>query len=233
MWHTWFDRDLGISGRVLVRTKSEQDDNKEIIQQKFIKVDKPIARVSTLAIHLQSPEERSGFAVNKENHLSPILATQKALENGVKAQLEGTTVVTGKGDAELTDFWQKEQEPLLLQLIANELNIQVKDIADFELNLFDTQPASLGGIHNEFLYSARLDNLATCFVSVEALLKHTNSGNEAFVDDEDISMVCLFDHEEVGSRKYGTTIVVFITVQCLYSLFFGSIDIFNISPHEN
>lgn len=206
MWHTWFDRDLGISGRVLVRTKSERDNNKEIIQQKFIKVDKPIARVSTLAIHLQSPEERSGFAVNKENHMSPILATQKALENGVRAQLEGTSTDTTDDDDnntkndELTDFWQKEQEPLLLQLIVKELNIQVKDIADFELNLFDTQPASLGGIHSEFLYSARLDNLATCFVSVEALIAHTNS--EALANDEDISMVCLFDHEEVGSSKY-------------------------------
>jgi aspartyl aminopeptidase len=65
--------------------------------------------------------------------------------------------------------------------------------------LFDTQPACLGGIKDEFVYSARLDNQATCFVSIESLIAHTNS--EIFENDVDISMVCLFDHEEVGSQS--------------------------------
>lgn len=197
LWHTWFDRDLGVSGRVLVRTTSPDDNGKEkeFVKQQFIKIDEPIARVSTLCIHLQSADERKAFAVNKENHMSPILATQHALEKGVKEQLEGNS----EGSVDDDDFWRKEQEPLLLQLIASKLNIDVKDIADFELNLFDTQPACLGGINSEFLYSARLDNLATCFVSIEGLIAHTNS--ETMETDEDISMVCLFDHEEVGSSK--------------------------------
>jgi aspartyl aminopeptidase len=149
---------------------------------------------------LQSGEERKAFAVNKENVMSPILGTQTILERGVKTQLTGSGDDNGVDEEEESDFWKKNQEPLLLKLIASKLNINVKDIADFELNLFDTQPASLGGIQKEFLYSARLDNLATCFVSIESLIAHANS--EDMEVDEDISMVCLFDHEEVGSGKY-------------------------------
>ncbi len=194
LWHTWFDRDLGISGRVLVRSKTE--DGKEMVVQKFVKIHKPIARVSTLAIHLQSAEERRCFAVNKENHIIPLLGTSEILMKGVKKQLTG---LDGETEEEEEDFWKCKQEPLILDLIANELDVDVKDIADFELNLFDTQPACLGGIKNEFLYSARLDNQATCFVSIESLIAHTTS--EDFENDVDISMVCLFDHEEVGSAS--------------------------------
>ncbi len=67
-----------------------------------------------------------------------------------------------------------------------------------ETNTF-IQPACLGGIKNEFLYSARLDNQATCFVSIENSIAHTNSDN--FENDQDISMARLFDHEEVGSQS--------------------------------
>ena len=189
LWHTWLDRDLSISGRVLVRTVD--DDGKEKVVQKFIKIDKPIARVSSLCIHLQSGEERKALAVNKETHLIPILGTAEImLVDGVKKQLTG-------GDSE--DVWKSKQDPYLLDLIAKNLDITVNAIADFELNLFDTQPACLGGMKDEFLYSARLDNLATCFVAIEALVEHTTS--DTFESDPDISMVCLFDHEEVGSSK--------------------------------
>jgi len=180
LWHTWFDRDLGISGRVLVRTSSNE------IKQKLVKVDKPVARVSTLCIHLQNSEERTAFKVNKENHMIPIISTETSyLKDSVEQQLS------------FKDTWKDAQEPLLLKLIAEQLDIEVSDIADFELSLFDTQPACIGGINDEFLYSARLDNLATCFVSIKALIEHSSS----LEDDEDISLVVLFDHEEVGSAS--------------------------------
>ena len=67
--------------------------------------------------------------MNKEDHLQPILATEGVLTKGVKDQL------TGDNSSD-DDFWRKNQEPLLLELIATELGIETKDIADFELNLF-------------------------------------------------------------------------------------------------
>lgn len=189
LWHTWLDRDLGISGRVLVRTTNEQ--GKEVIEQKLILITEPVARVSSLCIHLQTAEERSALKLNKEEHMSPILGTQTVLEEAVKEQLEGSSADN--------DPWKKGQEPALLRLIASKLDINVESIADFELNLFDTQPASLGGIESEFLNSGRLDNLATCFVSTEGLIAHSSS--DLLETDEDISMMCLFDHEEVGSSS--------------------------------
>ena len=196
LWHTWFDRDLGISGRVLVRTKTEE--GKETVKQKFVKIDQPVARVSTLCIHLQTAEERRAFKVNKEEHMTPILGTQPAasvLAAGAKAQLTGSAEdADGKEDS-----WAKEQEPLLMDLLASNLGIDKKDIADFELNLFDTQPASLGGIKSEFLNSARLDNQPTCFVASEALAQYVENGG--LENDEDISLIALFDHEEIGSQS--------------------------------
>jgi aspartyl aminopeptidase len=71
LWHTWFDRDLGISGRVLVRSAG-----KSIIEQRLVKIDRAILRIPNLAIHLQTTEEREAFKINKEDHLSPIIAME-------------------------------------------------------------------------------------------------------------------------------------------------------------
>ena len=191
LWHTWFDRDLGISGRVLVRT-TDADTQKEKIEQQFVQINRPVARVSTLCIHLQTAEERGSFKTNKEEHLSPILGTQTLLEASAGKQLNHT----GGNDG---DGWKKGQEPALMSLIASELDIDIKQIANFELGLFDCQPASLGGIKNEFLYSARLDNLATVFVALETIVEYSKS--EDVATDDMISLVAFFDHEEIGSSS--------------------------------
>lgn len=184
LWHTWFDRDLGISGRVFVN-----DEEKGVIRQQLVKIDKAILRIPNLAIHLQTAKEREAFAVNKEDHLSPILAM--AVED---------SLTTGESSDEATkDEWLKHQEPLLVQMLASELGVETEDIVDFELNLFDVQTASLGGVNSEFVHSARLDNLASCFLSLRGLIDHVKSGGVK--NDEDISMIAMFDHEEVGSSS--------------------------------
>lgn len=203
LWHTWFDRDLSVSGRVLIRKKEETDDG--IIQQRLVKLEDPIARISTLCIHLQSAEERAGFTVNKENHTAPIVATDKiasqandqaktVLEEGAEAQVNSTTS---------NSAWKEGHEPLLLQAIAEQLDVPVDDIVDFELNLYDTQHAALGGIAKEFLYSARLDNLATVFCATEALCQYATdtSTSTTHADSADVSVMVAFDHEEVGSTS--------------------------------
>jgi aspartyl aminopeptidase len=151
----------------------------------------PIARVSTLCIHLQSAGERDAFKVNKEDHTSPVIATTPAL--GVpNKDLEKAAAEQINGDA-----WREGQEPALLQAIADNLGVPVTDIADFDLSLYDTQPATVGGLHKEFLYSARLDNLATVFTAVTAMQEHSVD----LSDSHDVSVVVFFDHEEVGSAS--------------------------------
>jgi aspartyl aminopeptidase len=191
LWHTWFDRDLGVSGRVLVRSGDK-------IQQHLVKIDRALLRISNLAIHLQTPKEREAFAYNKEDHLSPILALEakKALSSGRESEEEEEK--KEKSDNNKTkDGWTEYQEPALLQILAAELNVETTDIVDFELSLFDIQKANLGGAFSEFIHSARLDNLASCYLAVQALMDHVVEGK---VDtDGDISMIVLYDHEEVGS----------------------------------
>lgn len=170
------------------------------IQSKLVNITHPVARVSNLCIHLQSAEERAAFKVNKEEHTSPIVATEaemkKVLEESAQGQLNEGANNNDKKRAAVEDSWRSQQEPLLLQLIADQLKITVDQIADFELNLYDTQGAALGGVAKEFLYSARLDNLATVFVGMEAILAHAKDEMD---NDEDIKLVVFFDHEEVGS----------------------------------
>jgi aspartyl aminopeptidase len=164
------------------------------IDQHLVNLEDPIARISTLCIHLQSAEERKGFAVNKENHTAPIIATENI---GSKAN-EAAKEALKKGAEDYVNAWRDGHEPLLLEAIATKLECSVEEIIDFELNLYDTQPASLGGIGKEFLYSARLDNLATVFAAFESL---TSYSQELPEDSQDISLVVAFDHEEVGSTS--------------------------------
>jgi aspartyl aminopeptidase len=99
---------------------------------------------------------------------------------------------------EEVDSWKSNQNNLLLDAIADEVGVGVEKIADFELNLYDVQRASLGGARSEFIHSARLDNLASCFMALESLILHVSSDLDS---DEDIPLVVMFDHEEVGSQS--------------------------------
>jgi len=184
-----FDRDLSLAGRVVVEGPSG------VFKQRLVHVKDPILRVPTLCIHLQSTKEREAFAVNKEDHLSPILCTQ------VKKSLEGSGGVSTskqeKGE-EAEEAWVAAQDPVLLDLLASELGVSKAQVVDFDLTLYDTQGGALGGARKEFVNGARLDNLASCFAAVEAL--ETHASDAALLGaDRDVSVVALFDHEEVGS----------------------------------
>jgi len=209
LWHTWFDRDLGISGRVFVRGENGA------IEQKLVKFDRALVRIPNLAIHLQTAQEREGFTINKEDHLVPILslAVKKALTGAgagaadadASASASAGTDANGEQNdndknTSKEDGWTEYQEPILLQMLAAELDIDTSSILDFELNLFDVQKAALGGAYSEFVHSARLDNLASCFMAVEGLVEYS-SEEGALASDEDISLVALFDHEEIGSSS--------------------------------
>jgi aspartyl aminopeptidase len=195
LWHTWFDRDLGLSGRVFVR-----NNNNDKIEQRLVQIPRAVLRIPNLAIHLQTADERKAFKVNQEDHLSPILAmaAQKALSGEDSDEKDDDT--KSEDSSSKGDGWTEHQEPLLLQLLSAEMDVPVEDIVDFELNLFDIQTASLGGVHSEFVHSARLDNLASCFLALQASIDCVGH-DEYLQQDRDISMIVLYDHEEVGSSS--------------------------------
>lgn len=49
LWHTWFDRDLTVAGRVIVRQKNAGSVS---YSHRLVRIEEPIMRVPTLAIHL-------------------------------------------------------------------------------------------------------------------------------------------------------------------------------------
>jgi aspartyl aminopeptidase len=62
--NSWLDRDLGLAGRVVVRTPDGP-------QVRLLRVDRPILRVPQLAIHLD-PGVREGLKLDAQRHLVPI-----------------------------------------------------------------------------------------------------------------------------------------------------------------
>ena len=61
-----------------------------------------------------------------------------------------------------------------------------------ELSFYDTNPAALIGMKQEFIASARLDNLLSCYTGLMALIE---------ADDSISSLLVCNDHEEVGSAS--------------------------------
>lgn len=87
-----------------------------------------------------------------------------------------------------------EDENKMCDLIANKMNIKVDDILSYDLNLYDVTNAEYVGVSEEFITSERIDNIA----SVAALTEGIINGNK--LNAEHISMIALFDNEEIGSR---------------------------------
>ena len=79
------------------------------------------------------------------------------------------------------------------QWMSQQCGIEPSQIVASSAQLFDIQKASLVGADNSLIASARLDNQASCWAAMTALIvqKDTNSP----------SVIALFDHEEVGSSS--------------------------------
>ena len=64
---TWSDRDLGLSGRVALRGESG-------VETRLLRVDRPLARIPNLAIHLNRRVNDEGLKLNKQTDLPPMVA---------------------------------------------------------------------------------------------------------------------------------------------------------------
>jgi len=173
LWHTWFDRDLTLAGCCIV------DNGQGGFDRRLVHIKKPLLRVPTLCIHLQSADERKAFGVNKETQLTPVLGL---VESNLNTE----------------DETDPRHSPVLLTLLASELDIEPSAIRDVELTLTDTQPGAVWGVAGEMLSSPRLDNQSHCYTGLMALLDHASN---SLVTDTGVSMLVCFDHEEIGSES--------------------------------
>lgn len=131
----------------------------------LINYEKAIASIPSLAIHLDRDANES-HSINKQNHLAPILL--QLSEN------------------KLFDF-----DALLLNFLHENLAINdAEKILSHELSFYDSQQPALIGVENDFIASARLDNLLSCYVGLQALIAS---------DKKQSALLVCSDHEEVGS----------------------------------
>jgi aspartyl aminopeptidase len=165
----WFDRDLSLAGRVSYLNENGAIDNQ------LINLEKAIAVIPSLAIHLDR-EANSKREINSQNHLPPIL------------------MKLPKGETEdEADF------NVILQQIVN-ANLEQGEalkILDYELSFYDTQAPAVIGLHDDFIASARLDNLLSCYTGLMALIDDDTQPGE---EKQNKLLVCN-DHEEVGSMS--------------------------------
>lgn len=83
------------------------------------------------------------------------------------------------------------EQTCLDELIANELGVNKDDILSKDLYLYPRSNYSVWGAKNEFISSARLDDLQCAYTSLKAFI-NTNNTNL-------VNVYSCFDNEEVGS----------------------------------
>ena len=130
---------------------------------RLLRIDEPILMIPHLAIHFNR-SVNEGNALSKQKDMLPILTriSESLSANG-----------------------------LLVNYIAKSLNVAVDDILDFDLFLYNTQPATLTGLNKEFVMSGRLDDLSMAHAAITAIIEAT--------DDDATCISAIFDNEETGS----------------------------------
>ncbi len=128
----------------------------------------PVAVIPSLAIHLDR-EANKNRSINPQTRIPPILM-------------------------QLSDKITPDFRELLKSWLISE-NDDIEQVLDYELSFYDVQPPAIIGLQQEFLASARLDNLLSCFVGLCALLECSNPEQQMAPG----LLVCN-DHEEVGSQ---------------------------------
>jgi aspartyl aminopeptidase len=131
----------------------------------LVNFEKAVAIIPSLAIHLdrKANEQRS---INAQTYL-PVILSQSLEQEKFSFQ------------------------EMLLKHISESLNIKdAEQVLSWDMRLYDVQAPALVGLNQEFIASARLDNLLSCYVGMKSLL--------ASNDDHGSLLICS-DHEEVGS----------------------------------
>ncbi|EDZ62121.1 aminopeptidase, M18 family [Sulfurimonas gotlandica GD1] len=133
------------------------------IKDALIDAKKALAIIPSLAIHLDEKANKER-TVNNQTDICPILTTSD--------------------DFEFEEFlkWQLSKVDVL----------DVKELYASELSFYDTQKASLVGLSDDFIASARLDNLLSCYVGMLSICS---------VDESKPMLFIASDHEEVGSES--------------------------------
>ena len=131
--------------------------------EKIVNINKPVCIIPNLAIHMNR-SINDGYKYNKQTDMLPLVGL-------INEQLE--------------------KDNYMVKLLASELNVEIGEIIDFDIFLYEYEKGCFTGANEEFISTGRLDNLSMYYSSVEALLDSDSKSG--------ISIAVGFDNEEVGS----------------------------------
>lgn len=101
---------------------------------------------------------------------------------------------------------QRHMQPVIglgpvdvIGLLAQTAGVAKDDVLGYDVVTVDAQAPALFGAHEEFLASARLDNLSSVHAEVEALIAVAGSSSRS--PEAPIALMVANDHEEVGSAS--------------------------------
>lgn len=176
----WFDRDLSLAGRVTYRAPTGN------LRSVLLDFKQPVAVIPSLAIHLDRGVNENR-AINSQKDIVPIL--MQLPSDTLAGQSAPQTLSTQSSPIQpLPEF----RALLLAQMRLQYPELAVTDVLDYEISLYDTQAPALVGLQQDFIASARLDNLLSCYLGLQALLS---------ADQSVSSLLICTDHEEVGSAS--------------------------------
>jgi len=132
-------------------------------EHRLVDFRKPLLIIPSVAIHLNR-SVNDGIELNKQVDMLPLMTM-------------------------VNDTLEKDN--YLLNLIAKELNVDAKEILDFDLFVYEYEKGCLVGPDQEFISSPKLDDLAMVHAGLKAMIGNSNSHSN--------NLLCIFDNEEVGS----------------------------------
>lgn len=130
----------------------------------LLNIARPVGLIPSLAIHLDR-EANNSRTVNPQKDL-PVVLLQSDEKQDFRALLAEALAAQGVADVAM--------------------------VLDYELSFYDCQNAAVVGWNGDFIASARLDNLLSCYIGMQALLKS---------DAQSHTILVCNDHEEVGSQS--------------------------------
>ncbi|MBS4536565.1 M18 family aminopeptidase [Clostridium sp. D2Q-14] len=133
-------------------------------KSKLLNINRPVLVIPNLAIHMNK-EVNKGIELNKQKHTLPLVSL-------------------------INEEFEKDN--YLINIIADELNINSENIIDFDLFLYEYNKGNIIGMNDEFISTGKLDDLAMVHAGINALI-------ESPITKGTNVMVC-FDNEEIGSR---------------------------------
>jgi aminopeptidase I len=170
----WLNRDLGLAGSILVNENGK-------ISRKLIN-SPPIAFIPILAEHFGIEK-----SYNKQTEMSPIIGHDST-----------HPLPPPSDDEKKSPLFNRHSLPLL-RYISQLSNTPLKHIIHLDLDLYDTQKSSQGGLNGEFIYSTSLDDRLCAYTSIIGLLQSQKKIN---LETYDGLIGCyLTNHEEIGSKS--------------------------------